>query len=267
MKGSILLALLFVAYLLPNATRPSERVHINDNRKPAGVLTSGVLTLHLEARTATWHPDADDGPGVEVQAFADRGRPPQIPGPLIRVPAGTVVDLSMRNEVPKTVLVLYGLSSRPSDSAAGTGSVTVPAGVTRQMRFRLDAPGTYYYWGTTSGRRFGVRIHEDAQLTGAIVVDDPQKPGSLAPARDRIFVIGMMGDTTGGENLREDRKHLLFVINGRSWPHTERLSYYLGDTIRWRVLNTTVDPHPMHLHGTYYHVESRGDGERDTTYT
>ena len=266
MNDAILLAFLFVAHLLPNAPRPSERVHINDNRKPAGVLRGGVLTLNLEARAATWHPDADGGPGVEVQAFAERGRAPQIPGPLIRVPAGTLVDLTMRNAIPKTVLVVYGLSARPSGSAAGTGSVTVPAGVTRQMQFRLDAPGTYYYWGATSGRRFGVRIHDDAQLSGAIVVDDPQKPRFLPSARDRIFVIGMMGDTTGGENLREDRKHLLFVINGRSWPHTERLSYNFGDTIRWRVLNTTVDPHPMHLHGAYYHVDSRGDGERDTTY-
>ena len=76
-----------------------------------------------------------------------------------------------------------------------------------------------------------------------------------------------MGDTTGGENLRADRKNLLFVINGRSWPHTERLSYSMGDTIRWRVQNLTVDPHPMHLHGTYYNVESRGDGVRDSVYS
>ncbi len=66
--------------------------------------------------------------------------------------------------------------------------------------------------------------------------------------------------------MREIRQHLLFVVNGRSWPNTERLSYELGDTIRWRVLNTTVDPHPMHLHGTYYRIESRGDGVRDTIY-
>ncbi len=267
MNDSILLAFLFFTQLLPNASRPSERVHINDNRKAAGVLKNGVLALHLETRVATWHPDADNDPGVQVQAFAEVGRPAEIPGPLIRVPAGTVVDLSLRNAIPKTLLVVHGLSSRPLDTAAGAESVTVDAEATRRMRFRLDAPGTYYYWGTTTGRRFGVRIHEDAQLTGAIVVDEPLKLGSVAPARDRIFVIGMMSDTTGGETLREDRKHLLFVINGRSWPHTERLSYYLGDTIRWRVLNATADPHPMHLHGTYYNVESRGDGERDTTYT
>jgi FtsP/CotA-like multicopper oxidase with cupredoxin domain len=247
----------------------SERARINDNRRPAGTLRRGVLTLQLEARVATWHPDADDGPGVEVQAFAERGRAPEIPGPLVRVPAGTVVDLTVRNAIlGGGVLVVHGLSSRPSGGggAAEADSIRLPSGETRRLRFRLDAPGTYYYWGTTTGRRFGMRFHEDAQLTGAIVVDEPPRPGSAAPRRDRVLVIGMMADTVGSETQREDRARLLFVINGRSWPHTERLSYALGDTIVWRVLNTTADPHPMHLHGAYFRVESRGDGRGDTAY-
>ncbi len=127
MNDLILLATLFVGYLLPNAPRPSERVQINDNRKPAGLLRSGVLSLHLEARAATWHPDADDGPGVAVQAFAERGRSPQIPGPLIRVPAGTVVDVTMRNAIAKTTLVVYGLSSRPATHSRYVSRRRVPA--------------------------------------------------------------------------------------------------------------------------------------------
>jgi FtsP/CotA-like multicopper oxidase with cupredoxin domain len=265
MKDSMLFALVSIAYLSACAPRPSQRVLINDNRSPAGILRNGALALNLEARVATWHPDAEDDPGVDVQAFAESGHAPQIPGPLIRVPAGTTVDLTMRNAVSNTTLVVHGLSSRSPRGTADMDSIVVPFGATQRLRFRLDVPGTYYYWGTTTGRRLGVRIHEDAQLSGGIVVD-PSPKGSAAVARDRIFIIGMMGDTTGGENIRTDRKHLLFVINGRSWPHTERLSYNLGDTIRWRVLNTTVDPHPMHLHGAYYRIESRGNGARDTSY-
>lgn len=49
------------------------------------------------------------------------------------------------------------------------------------------------------------------------------------------------------------------VINGKSWPNTERFTYTQGDTVRWRWVNPTVDSHPMHLHGFYYMVESRGD--------
>jgi FtsP/CotA-like multicopper oxidase with cupredoxin domain len=260
-----LLTLLSGLYLWISAPMAGSRVHINDNRQPAGVLRNGVLTLELQARVGSWHPNGDSGPAITAQAFAERGRAPEIPGPLIRVPAGTLVEASVENVVPNTTLVVHGLSSRLLREPADTTSMRVGTGETRRVRFRLDAPGTYYYWGTTSGRRLGLRIHEDAQLTGAIVVDEPAKANG-PPPRDRILLIGMMGDTIGGENLHKTREHLLFVVNGRTWPHTERLSYYLGDTIRWRVLNATTDPHPMHLHGAYFRVDSRGNGDRDSTY-
>jgi FtsP/CotA-like multicopper oxidase with cupredoxin domain len=44
------------------------------------------------------------------------------------------------------------------------------------------------------------------------------------------------------------------------------LSQRVGDTVRMRLINTSVDVHPMHLHGFYYRVDSRGDGLGDTTY-
>ena len=255
MKKSLLFALVSTTYLLPAEPHSPERAIINDNRKPAGTFRGGVLTLALEARVTGWYPDADDGPGVDVQAFAETGKRAQIPGPLIRVPAGTTVNLSIRNSVPNTTLILHGLAA---------DSVRVPTSDTKRTSFKLSTPGTYYYWGTTSDRRFGNRLHQDAQLTGAIVVD-PAGASFGSPSRDRILMIGMMADTFGTEFQRGDRKNLLFVINGRSWPNTERLTYNMNDTIRWRVLNTSSDPHPMHLHGTYYSVETLGDGTRDST--
>ena len=256
MKKPLLLALLSTVLYLPSEPPPRERALINDNRAPAGRLASGVLTLDLEARVATWYPETDSGPSVDVQAFGEVGKRPQIPGPLIRVPAGTTVQLSMRNAISNSMLVVHGLSR---------DSMRVTSGETQRARFKLDVPGTYYYWGTTSGRRLGNRMHEDAQLTGAIVVDSSPRVQPSTPPRDRILVIGLMADTMGGEDVLS-REHLLFVINGRTWPHTERLVYAMGDTIRWRVLNTTVDPHPMHLHGAYYRVEATGNGTRDSTF-
>jgi manganese oxidase len=255
MKRSLLFVFFPVAYLLALKPSSPERALINDNLNPAGIFREGALTLQLEARVVKWHPDADDGPGADVQAFAEAGKRAQIPGPLIRVPAGTAVNLSIRNTVPNTTLIVHGLSS---------DSIRVENTATHRTSFRLSTPGTYYYWGTTSGRRFGNRLHEDAQLTGAIVVDPPGVSFG-SPPRDRILMIGMMADTFGSERRRGDRENLLFVINGRSWPNTERLTYNMSDTIRWRVLNASADSHPMHLHGTYYSVESSGDGTRDST--
>ncbi len=54
------------------------------------------------------------------------------------------------------------------------------------------------------------------------------------------------------------------VINGRSWPWTERFDLLQGDTIYWRWLNPTPNAHPMHLHGFFYDVTSRGSWAADT---
>ena len=44
---------------LPTAELPV--VEANDNRKPAGVLKDGVLTVNLVVAMARWYPEASDG--------------------------------------------------------------------------------------------------------------------------------------------------------------------------------------------------------------
>ena len=243
----------------PSRAAASDRVVPNDNRIPAGVLRNGVLALRIVARLAEWHPDGDSAPGAEVPAFAEEGKAANIPGPLIRVPAGTVVALTVRNAT-SAPLDLFGLVDRTAFATGPRdGGATLAPGEVRSIRFRLDAPGTYYYWGTTTGRPFISRLHEDSQLTGAIVVD-PAGPR----ASDHILVLGMWTDTNS--RAFTIRKRILAVINGRSWPNTERYQYAVGDTARWRVINATIDAHPMHLHGFYFRVDARGNGLVDTMY-
>ncbi len=66
--------------------------------------------------------------------------------------------------------------------------------------------------------------------------------------------------------LKSINPRIGFFINGLSWPATERLSYQLGETVRWRVVNLSTQRHPMHLHGFYYQIDSLGDGLKDTVY-
>jgi FtsP/CotA-like multicopper oxidase with cupredoxin domain len=238
-----------------------ERVRSNDNRARAGILSGSMLALRMEARIAEWHPQGDDAPGVAIPVFAEIGRQASVPGPLIRVPAGTTVITVVRNAVPNTVLTLHGLHSRPVVGAAFNDSIQLTYGHIQTLRFKLDRPGTYYYWGTTTNSAFATRTGLDAQLTGAIVVDEAGERAS----KDRILVIGMWADSAGTE-LNRHRIRELFVINGRSWPYTDRLSYERGDTVRWRVINASTDVHPMHLHGFYFKVRRRGDGREDFAY-
>jgi FtsP/CotA-like multicopper oxidase with cupredoxin domain len=236
----------------------AELIASNPNRLPAGRLRHGVLTLRLEVRAGMLRPQADDGPGVLVQAFAESGKPLQVPGPLVRVVQGTVVDASIHNTLSDSTLVLHGLHTRPG---APDDTLQVAPGATRDVRFTAGTPGTYYYWGTTTGTPMEDDRWVDSQLSGAFIID----PAGLQPRRsERIFVIGMglqPSDTLTGAPQRE-----FMVINGKSWPETERLDYAVGDTVQWRWVNATASSHPMHLHGFYYEVDSRGSWAADTIY-
>jgi FtsP/CotA-like multicopper oxidase with cupredoxin domain len=239
-----------------------ERVRPNDNRARAGIAMNAALAVRMEARMAMWHPDGDDKPGVLIPAFAELGKPASVPGPLIRAPGGTDVIVMIRNAIPNVTLTVHGLHARPPIVPAGTtfsDSVQIPPGGFQTLRFKLDRPGTYYYWATTTGAAFGNRSHDDSQLSGAIVVDEP---GERTP-RDRIFVIGMWSDTSASDAVRH-RQRQLVTLNGRSWPATDRILYQKGDIVRWRVINTSIDAHAMHLHGFYYRIMRRGDAMADT---
>lgn len=252
-------ALLVCATAAVQAQATYERARPNDNRTRAGVTMAGTVAIRMEARLAQWHPQGDGAPGMVIPVFAEIGRPAQVPGPVIRVPGGTNVIVTVRNMIPNQLLTIHGLHSRPAIGAAFNDSVQVAPGAVHTLRFRLDRPGTYYYWGTTTGRAFNYRTKEDAQLTGVIVVDEP---GVRSPT-DRILVIGMRSDTIGTVGSRAGDRQL-FVVNGRAWPHTDRLVYEKGETVRWRVINASADVHPMHLHGFYYRVHRRGNGRADT---
>jgi FtsP/CotA-like multicopper oxidase with cupredoxin domain len=154
--------------------------------------------------------------------------------------------------------VLHGLYARP---AAGDDTVQIAPGATREVSFTAGVPGTYFYWGTTTGKAMVDNRWIDSQLSGAFIVDPAGVP---PPANERVFVLGLYlrpGDRAAGRP-----QHELMLINGKSWPDTERLDYTVGDTVRWRWINATASSHPMHLHGFYYDVDTRGSAAADTTY-
>jgi manganese oxidase len=255
--GAVLSPVLFIR----TATPPVENIQANDNRTPAGTLRDGVLTLRLDVRAGMWHPDGEANPGAETLALAEEGRPPQIPGPLIRVPEGTAIHMTIRNPLPKAPLVLRGLYTRPAPAGGSPDSVVrIPAGETRELRFNAGAPGTYSYSARADTLLATPFDTTAAQLFGALVVDAKGEQ----PNQDRVLVLSgwvyAPATATGG------RPRVVWHINGRSWPHTERLSYNVGDSVRFRVINATPVVHPIHLHGFYFRVDSRGNGARDSVY-
>jgi FtsP/CotA-like multicopper oxidase with cupredoxin domain len=224
------------------------RAAANDNRVPAGRRVGDTLVLRLAVRPAVWHLDRDGDPGIPMLAFAEEGGAPQIPGPLVRVPVGTVVDVAVRNTLARDTLVVHGLAAIGSRD-----SLIVLPGATVATRFAASSEGTYLYWGTTTGSTFRDRFGEDSNLSAALIVDPA---GAVRAAGERVFVVTEHGAKVS--DVPGVRLPVWTAINGRSWPHTERLTYALGDSVRWRVVNASSSPHPMHLHGSYYRVDAKG---------
>lgn len=269
----------------PRATGDPDslpRARPNDHRTPAGRSVDGELRVELVAVEAAWYPRGPDGPKIVTPAFAERGRAPQVPGPLIRTTAGTPVRVSVRNTLDRTVTV-RGLVDRadmelpeefPDGAEPGdprfffADSLVVPPGTTREIRFTPTAAVSSFYYGRRAAPEGGSvnngffpgNFGDEGVFLGAFVVDPA---GVSDPPDERIMLISRWAGREEPSTLTATFK---MMINGLSWPFTERLRYAVGDTVRWRVINTSVIEHPMHLHGHYFHVDARGDADADTVY-
>ncbi len=254
--------------------RPAPTAVIaNDNRTAAGTYVGDTLVLRLTVATVAWHFLGDGDPALTVAAFAEEGKTPTIPAPLLRVRAGTPIHVFIQNTFDDT-LIVRGFSDR---SPAVDSLLLLPR-TSRDVAFSPGKPGTYQYWATLAQWQRNVplplplhkhglmRPRFDSQLTGAFIVDS-----AGAVPKDRIFIITETVDQA--PPIRNDPRGMpgreFTAINGRSWPYTERLHYTVGDTIHWRLINTTFQSHPMHLHGFYFRVDAAGaaDPNVDTVYT
>ena len=246
--------------LVLGASRPAahrvaaERIAPNDNTHRAGRLDKGVLTVSLEARNGEWRPLESDGPAIPVAAFAVTGGSLQTPGPLLRAPVGTELRITMHNALAVPMWV-YGLGPRRGFA----DSVQLAAGETRDFRFTASTPGISYYAGRTTSPATFQRFADDSQLNGVIVIDPPGAPA------DRIFVISQWFTIDSTTRSGIGRVSTL-SFNGLEWPHTPRIDMSEGDTAHWRVVNVSSLEHPLHLHGSFFRVDAKGDGKADTVY-
>ena len=243
-----------LAFLLASAERTQQTLPIaapNDNRTPGGTLRDGVLTISLDATRTMWHPDGDSLPGMPIETFAESGKQPSAPGPLMRVNAGTQLHVSVRNSLDRDTLTFY-MPARMADSSnrAAVDSVVLAPGEAGELRVRANRPGTYVYYANGRRTTLDRTLRMRGFLSGAIIVDTAGRP----KPNDRVFVLLTTVDSLTATGVPDTRREIL-AINGRSWPHTERLDATVGDTLAWRVLNGSPDVHPMHLHGFYFRVD------------
>jgi len=228
-----------------------EAITINDNQQSAGEFRNGIYYINLEVREGYWWPESKKGNPIKIKAFAEAGKPLQVPGPLVRVPAGATVQLSVRNDIKGAVKV-YGFTSRLYRPDNRKDSIVIQEGEIKTINFNAGAPGTFLYTAKDRADTLTPSVVAtpffNSQLYGALIVDPFNEP--IQP-KERIFIIGVCGAGNSADAVQTK-----YVINGLSWPYTERLQYTVGEKVDWRVINASVLGHPMHLHGFPFVISS-----------
>lgn len=226
----------------------NENILINDNRRPAGEFRNGIYYINLEIREGRWYPETKKGAPIKISAIAEAGKPLQVPGPLIRVPEGTEIRATITNRVAGQSHHIYGFHQRPYSNLKD--SITIAPGETKQVKFNAGVAGTYFYYGNR-----GPFPHIGIQLYGALIIDAKNERPDPA---ERIIMIGVCLDKVDSNLMRQ------YVMNGLSWPYSERLQYRQGELVKWRVINASRAPHPMHLHGFPFTLHSLGNLATDS---
>lgn len=240
---------------LPRPAANAPVATVNDNRRPAGTLSGGVLTLALDIVEAAYQPEGPHDPVVRVLAFAEPGKAPVVPGPLLRAPLGTTVHLTLRNRTD-SVVVMGGLRRA---LPASRDTLSVPARGSRDITFQLDRVGNFFYWGAVGGlTSYDEREWLDSQLTGAFVVDAPG--AGEASSQERVWLITEWFKIVAESGTFES----VLTFNGKAWPYNERLTFAQGDSVHFRVINAAAVEHPLHLHGFYFRVSRSGGARADT---
>jgi len=234
---------------LPRPVANAPMARVNDNRHAAGVLSAQTLTLSLDIVEAAYQPEGEHDPVVRILAFAEPGKSPQVPGPLLRAPVGTTVHLTLRNRSDSAIMLAGLRRDRPADR----DTVHVAAGATRDITFKLDRVGNFFYWGAIKGRNnFDEREWLDSQLTGAFIIDSAGAPS--VSAQERVWVITEWFYPSPTTQTFESA----LAFNGKGWPYNERLTFNQGDSIHFRIVNASANEHPLHLHGFYFRVARHG---------
>ncbi len=255
----VLLGAVFIPGYSPGSSGP-ELVRPNANTERAGVLRNGVLTVRLDAKEALYHIYGPRRRPMAVEAFAERGKPAVMPGPLVRATSGTEIRLEIHNALAKPITLLVPTIMRgEADRSATMDSIVVAPGGDGVLTTRPTVPGNYVYRATlpTASSKFK---HLAGLMAGALIVDSAKAP---AAPHEHVFVIMPVWDSlktacvdTAPRSAACDVGRVEYTINGRSWPNTERIAATVGDSLHWRVISAGADVHPMHLHGFYYRIDS-----------
>lgn len=228
--------------------------------------------------------------GLTIHAWGFNG---STPGPVMLVTQGDRIQVSFTNRLPEeTSIHWHGLivpNSVDGVPEIGTGPVVKP-GETYVYDFVVRQSGTFMYHAhmmnaqqemmglagmivslpqyQTTNREYIILLQEWAVKTESGLGMGTMTMGTAQSS--------MKSDTTKSmEQQTQKRQHSTdpqvfaidpmsmdfnyFTMNGKVFPNTSPLRVRLGEKVRIRLANISMDSHPMHLHGHEFQVVA-GDG-------
>lgn len=206
---------------------------------------NGVKVFHLIAEPVK----REFAPGMIVNCWGYNG---QTPGPTIEAVEGDRVRILVTNKLAEhTTIHWHGvLLPNGMDGVGGLNQPQIKPGETYVYEFTLYQHGTQMY-----------HPHADEMVQMAMGMEGffvihPKEPEQ--PRIDRDFCIFLQewfvepGTSTPNPNIMTDFN--LFTFNSRVFPGTAPFVVRLGDRVRIRVANLSMDSHPIHLHGYNFKI-------------
>jgi FtsP/CotA-like multicopper oxidase with cupredoxin domain len=201
-------------------------------------LVDGVKEFHLIAQPIL----REFAPGMTIHCWGYNGLSP---GPTIEAMEGDRVRLLVTNQLPENTSVHWHGIILPNgmDGVAGLTQPAIKPGETYAYEFTLKQHGTFMY-----------HPHSDEMVQMAMGMQGffiiHPKTGRRV---DRDFCIFLQewfvapGTSTPNTAVMTDFN--LFTFNSRIFPGTDPLVVRLGQRVRIRIANLSMDNHPIHFHG------------------
>ena len=199
----------------------------------------GRKTFHLIAEPVV----REFAPGFRVNCWGYNG---QTPGPTIEAVEGDRVRLYVENRLPEPTSVHWHGVILPNgmDGVAGLNQKSIEPGETFRYEFTVRQFGTQMYHP-----HFDEMVQQSMGMMGLLIFHPRNPPRRI----DRDFGIFLNewsikpGTSTPDPSVMLDFN--VFTFNSRVFPGTEPLIVRLGDRVRVRIANISMDSHPIHIHG------------------
>ena len=228
---------------------------------------------HGEPARMGMSPGMDGNRSSQVDRFSVNGKAYPNAVPLV-VRHGERVRLRLIN-AGTTATQVFALAGHQlivthTDGNALSGRVpvdAVPLGVGERadVEFLASSPGRWQLGSISAGQA-------DRGLGVDVVYEGHEADPVRYPALSDLVVAGYSAMTGGPlPTAKPDRTFELvlsggmmsrsgaWTVNGRSYPDTEPLAVRPGERVRVRMLNMSMEDHPMHLHGHTFQLVAIGD--------